>query len=287
MERRARWMMKPRLLLLLALTTTLLPMRLAAQTPDAAERGRQVLARAVEHAGGAERLRELRYFHLRLETFASPESLTLVPASAAATPRVETAEIEISADLLGHRYRREDSVREGMRFVRMGNLVREGREFALAHGDREYTVEPGDGAMILAHGARYVPPVLLQRAAANTEPVNWAGESRVMDQPAEVIEFSWDAATRLRLFISRDTGRVLQLELPAQGGEAQRIVYVSERDAEGYRVPQQAFEVRRGETIRQFALAEVSFSEPITDREFDLPRTYRRVTRELARSGSN
>lgn len=165
-------------------------------------------------------------------------------------------------------------------------LFRNGTSYALRNNGREYVQTANAPSPVGAGGlltivSRFSPPLLLQRALQNARSVAWVGESNA-GGGADVVEFSFDEATRFRLHVTKSDRRVARLESVAPdavaGDDVGVVEYSGVQKVGGLAFPLRLATFRRGARTFDLAVEKVAVNPTLDDALFQPPATYRVVS---------
>jgi glyoxylase-like metal-dependent hydrolase (beta-lactamase superfamily II) len=162
-------------------------------------------------------------------------------------------------------------------------LYRNGTSYALRAVGKEYLQTPNAPSPAAAGGlvtvvARFCPPLLLQRALQNARSLAWLGESGA---GADIVEFSFDEATRFRLHIAKADRRVARLEAVAPdavaGDDVGAIEYSGVQKIGGIAFPTRLVTFRRGARTFDLKIEAVAVNPVLPDSLFQPPADFRLV----------
>ncbi len=250
-------------------------------------KGAAVLNAASDAAGGAQALRGMTAisFTARGETYNDVQGFH---ASHIGTPQRDGRLTVVNDfDFAGARFSQR-TVQElaGGFVIDTASLFRNGTSYALRNNGREYLQTPNAPSPAAAGGlvalvARWCPPLLLQRALQNTRSVAWVGESDVAGEAADVIEFSFDEATRFRLYVATKGRSVVRMEAIApdavKGDDVSVVEFAGKQIVGGVAFPSRLVAFRRGARTFDMAIEKPAVNPALADALFQPPANYQLV----------
>jgi len=251
-------------------------------------RGRAVINAAAEAAGGAPALREIKaisyvaagdvsndiqgYSAARIGDPARDGGIRVVSRIDFATPRF--------FQLIQQHY---DSGFDSA-FAAIWNG---GVQYAPRWVSRDYTRTEGAPSPFGPGGAvavssRWLPPIILQRALQNFRSAAWVGESLVAKEAADVVEFSFDEATRFRIHVTRADHKIRRVEAVAPDPIAADDVSVAELSGDqaisGVVFPTGIRTLRRGAPTQTLKLTDVAINPAFAVADFAPPEGFTQVS---------
>jgi glyoxylase-like metal-dependent hydrolase (beta-lactamase superfamily II) len=140
---------------------------------------------------------------------------------------------------------------------------------------------PG-GAFMVA--SRWTPAVILQRALQNARTASWVGESTVADGAADVVEFSFDEATRFRIHVARASGLIRRVEAlapdPISADDVSIAELSGEQNVAGIVFPTQIRALRRGAETQTLGVRDVVINPAFSDEDFAPPAEFAEVAND-------
>ena len=264
-----------------------------AQTAESPEmvsrftRGRFVLDRAVEAAGGAAAIRGVRTLRFIAEGDVSNDLQGFNP-NRVGRPEVDGSyRIETAFELPNGRFfQRITQQTRGNYGLNVSTIHRDGTLYLLRHYSRDYTATPNAPSPLGPGGAgafnlRLAPAALLQRALQNFRSVALVADGEIGGRPTHIIEFSFDESTRLRLHVTQGDHRVRRVDALAPESIAADDVttnlYEGDQMIDGVWFPERVSVNRRGVPVLTLALQDVSLAAP-PESLFALPADFALVT---------
>jgi hypothetical protein len=161
-------------------------------------------------------------------------------------------------------------------------IFKEGKIYGLANTSREYSVSDGDaGTAVLDGTSRYVPALILQKAAQNYQSVTYEGEAEIAGAPMSVLEVSWNERTRLRLFIAQGDKRLRRVAALAPdaliGDDAGVFDYYGGKDVDGLWFPERVTQSRRGAVILDLKVESAKLNAEIPATAYDVDPVYKQI----------
>jgi glyoxylase-like metal-dependent hydrolase (beta-lactamase superfamily II) len=250
-------------------------------------RGRAVVNAAVQAAGGEQAIRSLGGLSVTLSGDVSNDVQGLSATRIGNPARDGTQRVVLRIDFAGQRYyqRVEQAFDSGFNSA-FSTIWRGGTQFAVRYVPRDYTqtsnapspFAPGGTVMI---GSRWLPPVILQRALQNFRSAAWVGESDVSGSPADIVEISFDEATRFRLHITRSERKVRRVEAlapdPISADDTTVAEMLGEQSVKGILFPSRVVASRRG-VLLNLALTGIAVNPAFSDADFSPPASFTPLT---------
>lgn len=235
----------------------------------------ELIAHAADRLGGPERLRAIHRLRVSSEGVVSNGLQGYDPADVDVPQTRRPFARTVEFDFEEHRYRR------------ISSLVFDGAtlHFTDAYeAGRLWTSSPDSGTIWRREGAeapfadplsRYLPPLLVLRAMDIASNATLEGQACLGDAVVDRVDFSWNARTRLRVNIARDTQRILRLEAPVSdpilGSDTVTYDFSGELVAAGISFPQRTIYSRRGQPFTVSSIALVEVDPTFEDRTFSPP----------------
>ncbi len=251
-------------------------------------RGRAVINEAVQAIGGAQALRAVTGVSYVVQGDLSNDIQGYSAARIGDPARDGAIRVTNRFDIAGARFYQEVQQHyESGYDSGFATIWRGGTQIAPRWVPRDYTETanapspfgPG-GAFMVA--ARWAPALILQRALANFRSVALVGESVTSDGPADVVEFSFDEATRFRVHVARTTHFIRRVEAVAPDPVSADDVSVAElsgaRTVGGIIFPTNIRALRRGAPTQTLELRDVAVNPTFTEADFAAPAGFTRVT---------
>lgn len=250
-------------------------------------RGRAVVTAAAQAAGGAQALRGITAISVTLsgDIFNDTQGFS---ASRIGNPeRDGSFRVVNHFDFAGNRFsQRTQQDLAGGFGLDFSTLFAGGTTYNLRNNGRNYTqatnsLPPTGGGGFVPVAARWIPALLLQRALQNFRSISWEGEGVVGGAPADIVEFSWDATTRYRLYITKADHLVRRSETlapdPITADEISISEFVGEQTVSGVWFPARVQSYRRGARNFDLAVQDVAINPTLADTEFAAPAGYELV----------
>ena len=242
-----------------------------AEPPDMVSRftrGRFVLDRAVEAAGGANAIRSIRTLRFAAEGDVTNDLQGFNP-SRIGRPEVDGSyRIETAFELPNGRFFQRVTQRtRGNYGLDASTIYRDGTLYLLRHFGRDYTATPNAPSPLGPGGAglfnlRLAPAALLQRALQNFRSVALVGDGEIGGRPTHIIEFSFDESTRLRLHVTQGDHRVRRVDALAPESIAADDVtyglYEGDQVIDGVWFPERVSINRRDVPVLSLMLRDIS-----------------------------
>lgn len=253
-------------------------------------RGRAVINTAVTAAGGAQAIRAVTGLSYVVQGDLSNDIQGYSAARIGDPARDGALRVTNRFDIAGARfYQQIDQYFESGYDSAFATIWAGGTQYTPRWIPRDYTeaanapspFAPG-GAFMVA--SRWSPVVILQRALQNVRTAAWVGESTIADAPADIVEFSFDEATRFRIHVSRATGLIGRVEALAPDPITADDVSVAELTGEqtiaGVVFPTEVRALRRGAPTQVLQMRDVAINPVFTDADFSPPAGFTRVTND-------
>lgn len=138
---------------------------------------------------------------------------------------------------------------------------------------------PG-GAFMVA--SRWLPPIILQRALQNFRTAAWVGESVGAGDAADIVEFSFDEATRFRIHVARSDHKIRRVEAiapdPISGDDVSVAELSGDQIVEGVAFPTGIRALRRGAPTQTYKLTDVAINPAFNETDFAPPTGFTQIT---------
>jgi glyoxylase-like metal-dependent hydrolase (beta-lactamase superfamily II) len=250
-------------------------------------RGRAVVDAAVRAVGGAQALRGLTAIEYEVYGEVSNDVQGYSAARIGNPAHDGGIRIINRFDISGARFyqRVEQSYDSGYDSA-FATVWRGGVQYSPRWVSRDYTETEGAPSPFSAGGpfmvaSRWMPPLILQRALQNFRAAAWVGESSTADGPADVVEVSFDEATRFRIHVARSNAMVRRVEAVAPDPLAADDVSVAELSGEqtvsGIVFPVQSRALRRGAPTQVLRLRGVVVNPALSELDFAPPEGFSRL----------
>lgn len=251
---------------------------------DRFHRGRAVLNRAVEAAGGATALRGIAGIRFRAEGSIWNDLQARTPDWIGRSHRDGPYRLETGVEFAnGCFFQRTTQVSRGGYGLDATIIYRDGTLYLLRHHGRDYTETPnatppmGPGSAG-AFNMRLVPAILLQRALQNFRSTSWVAEANVAGAPADVVDFSFDESTRLRLYVTRTDRRVRRVDAIAAdaivGDDVIYNLFEGDQKVGGIWFPARVIVHRRGVRALDLTLGDIALG-PLPETALAIPPGYK------------
>lgn len=261
-----------------------LPQPLRAEMVDRFYRGRAVINEAAQAAGGAQALRAMTALSFAVSGDVSND-VQGYSASRIGNPARDGSQRVINRfDFAGQRfYQRVEQEFESGYNSAFSTIWRGGTQHSVRYVTRDYSETASAPSPFAAGGAvmvvsRWLAPVILQRALQNFRSAAWVGESTVGGAAADVVEFSFDEATRFRIHVTRADHKIRRVEAlapdPVSADDASVADLSGDQTIAGVVFPTRIVASRRGATTLNLALGEVSINPMFTDADFAPPASF-------------
>ncbi|MEQ1818458.1 MAG: MBL fold metallo-hydrolase [Terricaulis sp.] len=252
-----------------------------AEMVDRFYRGRAVINEAVQAAGGAQALRGMTALSFVVAGDVSNDVQGYEAADIGNPTRDGSQRVTNRFDFAGQRfYQRVEQDFESGYNSAFSTIWRGGTQYAVRYVPREYaetvnTPSPfGAGGSVMI-ASRWLPPVILQRALQNFRSAALVGEGTIGDAAADVVEFSFDEATRFRIHVTRADHKIRRVEAlapdPVSADDASVANLSGDQIVGGIAFPTRIVASRRGATTLDLALGDVVVNPTYTDADFAPP----------------
>ncbi len=252
-----------------------------AEMVDRFYRGRAVINEAVQAAGGAQALRSMTALSFVVAGDVSNDVQGYEAARIGNPTRDGSQRVANRFDLAGQRfYQRVEQDFESGYDSAFSTIWRDGTQYAVRYVPRDYAETTNAPSPFSAGGAvmvasRWLPPVILQRALQNFRSAALVGASAIGGAAADVVEFSFDEATRFRIHVTRADHKVRRVEVlapdPVSADDASVADLSGDQTVGGIVFPARIVASRRGATTLNLALGDVAVNPAYTDADFAPP----------------
>lgn len=253
-------------------------------------RGRAVINAAVAAIGGVQAIRAVTRISYVVQGDLSNDIQGYSAARIGNPARDGSLRVTNRFDIAGARFYQqlEQSYDSGYDSA-FATIWRAGTQYSPRWAPRDYTETANAPSPFLPGGAfmvasRWTPAIILQRALQNARSASWVGESTVSDGPADMVEFSFDEATRFRIHVARATGLIRRVEALAPDPISADDVSVAELTGEqaigGLIFPTQIRALRRGAPTQMLTMRDVAINSDFTDADFSPPEGFERVSND-------
>lgn len=250
-------------------------------------RGRAVLSAAVQAAGGAQALRGATALSITFAGDIFNDVQGYSPARIGNPERDGAFSAENHFDFAGGRFAQrtcQDLV--GGFELDFSALYHGGKSYNLRNTGKQYTLSETAPSPVATGGfagvaARWIPALLLQRAQQNFRTLAWIGEAKIAGAETDIVEYSWDEATRVRLYVSREDGLVRRSEVLAPDAIHADEIAVSEfvggQTIANIWFPSRVQTLRRGARNFDLEVRAVAINPTLEDDVFTPPADYAHV----------
>jgi glyoxylase-like metal-dependent hydrolase (beta-lactamase superfamily II) len=250
-------------------------------------RGRAVVNAAAQAAGGAQALRGITAISYVAVGDVSND-IQGYRAKNIGNPETDGAQRVVSKfDFAGSRFHQliQQSFKSGMD-SEFATIWRGGTQYALRYVSHEYTEQanapspfgPGGPVMV---ASRWVPPIVLSRALQNFRSISWAGEGAVAGEAADIVEMSFDEATRFRVYVTKSDRKVRRVEAvapdPVSADDVSVAEFSGDQTVSGVVFPARIVASRRGAPTLKLALRNVEVNPKFADTDFAPPAEFKLV----------
>jgi glyoxylase-like metal-dependent hydrolase (beta-lactamase superfamily II) len=251
-------------------------------------RGRAVINAAVEAAGGAQAIRALGGISYSLDIVVANDIQGYRASDIGKPARDGTMNVINRFDLTGNRFSQsirqdfESGYDSGFTSIWAKQIQYAVRDVPRDYSKTENAPSPfaAGGAFMVA--ARWLPPVILQRASQNARSLSWAGEATVAGDTTDIVEFSFDEFTRFRVFVARGDRRVRRVETiapdPVSADDVTVSLFNGEQRVGGVAFPTEITSQRRGATNQKITLGQIVINPAFKDADFEPPAGYAAMT---------
>ncbi|MBP6013742.1 MAG: MBL fold metallo-hydrolase [Alphaproteobacteria bacterium] len=254
-------------------------------------RGRAVINAAADAAGGAQVLRSMTALSFEVSGDVSNDIQGYSPARIGNPARDGRQRVVNRFDFAGQRFyqRVEQSFASGYDSA-FTTIWRGGTQYAVRYVPRDYTQTANAPSPFAAGGpvmvaSRWLPPVILQRALQNFRTAAWVGESVISGAAADVVEVSFDEATRFRIHVTRTDRKVRRVEALAPDPISADDVSVAElsgdQTAGGIVFPTRIVASRRGAVVLNLELGGLAVNPTYADAAFAPPPAFTQRTEDV------
>lgn len=255
---------------------------------DSFAKARTALLAAIEAAGGQATLRGITGLSYTLEGDVFNDIQGYSAAHIGRPERDSHQRIISRFDIRGLRFAQDVTQRAPSGYdSQFGQMWAGGTQFATRAIPREYSRSDNAPSPYAAAGAymvsaRWLPPIILGRAAQNMRSAIWVGDGEVEGQAADIVDVSFDEQVRFRLTITRTEHRVRRVETlapdPVTGDDTSIAILSGDQVIGGVHFPTRVVAHRRGFANQDFALGDVALNPAFTDTDFAPPADYRQIT---------
>ncbi|MGD9967474.1 MAG: MBL fold metallo-hydrolase [Hyphomonadaceae bacterium] len=252
-----------------------------AEMVDRFYRGRAVINAAVQAAGGAQALRQMTALSFVVDGDVSNDVQGYEAANIGSPTRDGLQRVINRFDFAGQRfYQRVEQDFESGYDSAFSTIWRGGTQYAVRYVPRDYSETANAPSPFNAGGpimvaSRWLPPVILQRALQNFRSAAWVGENVIDGAMADVVEFSFDEATRFRIHVMRSDGKIRRVEAIAPDPVSADDVSIADLSGDqtvgGVVFPTRIIASRRGATTLNLALSDLVVNPALTDADFMPP----------------
>lgn len=251
------------------------------QMVDQFYRGRAIMNEAAAAVGGAAALNGIARIGFSLDGEVRNDVQGYRASRIGAPERDGSQRVVGRYDIAGARFHQRVSQRFDSGFDgAFATLFQNGTQDSVRYASRDYSRQenapspfgPGGAYM---QSARLLPPLLLQRALRNFRSIAWVGETTTATGQADVVEFSFDDATRMRLVIGRAGKRVVRAVAiapdPVVGDDLAIVEFSGAQIVAGVEFPERVSTRRRGFEVLDLRLTDVEINPEFKDEEFAPP----------------
>lgn len=247
-------------------------------------RGRAVIMEAVQAAGGAQALRAMTAISYVAAGDVSNDIQGYSAARIGNPGRDGGLRVVSRLDFSGARFyqliqQHYDSGYDSA----FATIWRAGTQYAPRWVPRDYTQTENAPSPFAAGGpvmvaSRWLPPVILQRALQNFRSVAWVGEGALAEGPADIVELSFDEATRFRVHVARASHLIRRVEAIAPDPIVADDVSIAELGGEqtiaGLVFPTEIRALRRGAPTQSLRLTDIAINPTFADADFSPPEGF-------------
>jgi glyoxylase-like metal-dependent hydrolase (beta-lactamase superfamily II) len=254
---------------------------------DRFSKGRAVIAKAVQAAGGAQALRGLNAVSYTLEGDIFNDIQGHSPLRIGNPERDSRQRIVNRIDWAGSRFSQTVTQTAESGFnSRFATIWREGTSWSPRWIPRDYVQTGNSPSPFQAAGAvmvssRWLPPVILKRALQNQRSVNWIASGLIGAEATDIVDFSFDEATRFRLHVIQASGRIARVETlapdPVSADDASIADFEGDQVVAGLHFPTRIRASRRGFVNQDFAMSAVTVNPVFAPADFAVPDGFTRL----------
>lgn len=250
-------------------------------------RGRAIINAAVEAAGGAQALREIKAISYVAAGDVSNDIQGYSAANIGKPARDGGIRVATRIDFAKPRFFQLIQQHYDSGFdSAFAAIWSDGVQYAPRWVSRDYTrtegapspFGPGGAVMV---SSRWLPPIILQRALQNFRSVAWVGEGLIAKETADIVELSFDEATRFRIHVTRADRKIRRVEAIAPDPIAADDVSVAELSGEqsigGVVFPTGIRALRRGAPTQTLKLSDVAINPAFADADFAPPPGFSQI----------
>ncbi len=250
-------------------------------------RGRAVINAAVQAVGGAQALRGVNAVAYEAYGDVSNDIQGYAAARIGNPARDGGIRVVNRFDIAGARFYQQIQQHYDSGYdSAFATIWRAGTQYAPRWVSHDYTETANAPSPFAAGGpfmvaSRWAPPLILQRALQNFRSAAWVGEGQTADGPADIVEFSFDEATRFRIHVARANGLIRRVEAIAPDPISADDVSIAELSGEqtisGIVFPTHIRALRRGATTQTLQVRGVSINPTFAETDFSPPEGFARV----------
>lgn len=138
--------------------------------------------------------------------------------------------------------------------------------------------QPGGAVMV---SSRWLPPVILKRALQNQRSAYWIGEGAIGGEPTDIVDFTFDEATRFRLHVARGSHLIRRVETiapdPISADDVTIAEFSGDKIAGGLHFPDRIKAMRRGFVNQDFAMTAIAVNPAFEPGDFAPPEGFTRL----------
>jgi glyoxylase-like metal-dependent hydrolase (beta-lactamase superfamily II) len=251
---------------------------------DRFARGRSVILAAVDAAGGQQALRGITGIAYTLEGDVFNDIQGYSAARIGNPVRDSAQRIVNRYDIKGARFAQvvEQTADSGYN-SRFGTYWSGGVQVSARSVPAEYNRAENAPSPFAAAGpfmvsSRWLPPVILQRAAQNMRSAMWVGDGDVEGAAADIVEFSFDEQVRFRLYVTRSDRAIRRVETlapdPVSADDTTIALLSGAQKVGGVVMPERIVAIRRGFANQTFVMKDVAINPAFADADFAAPAGY-------------
>lgn len=250
-------------------------------------RGRAIINEAVQAAGGAQALRGINAIAYVAAGELSNDVQGYAAANIGSPARDGDVRYVNRLDFAGGRFYQELQQHFDSGYdAAFATIWRGGTQYFSRSIPSDYTETANAPSPFAAGGAvmvssRWLPPVILQRALQNFRSVAWVGEGATADGAADIVELSFDEATRFRVYVSRASHLIQRVEAVAPDPIVADDLSVAEMSGQqtvaGIVFPAHVRALRRGAPTQTLALTGITINPSFSAADFSPPEGFARI----------
>jgi glyoxylase-like metal-dependent hydrolase (beta-lactamase superfamily II) len=258
------------------------PPNLVAQTIEA----RTLITRAVQFVGGIEAITNIKRLRYATDGEGFNGLQGYDPANLEKTVTTGPIRLLAEMDYEKMRYRRTSSqTLPGAIPLDSVTYYNGGHTSTVFPLTRKIVQADGPPAQIVDSTARYIPAFIAGRAMQNLSTATLVGQVSEQGVRSALVDFSWDASTRVRLHLDKHTGRILSLETfqfdPLLGDDTTLYTFAGDQKVQGLDFPREITVIKRGRPYIRVRVVQIEVNPAFEDALFHAPSDCEALPQEL------